>query len=99
MTLPRCSDVHVEPLPGSAKQGSVFVCFEHPAGWSRDVLDGGIVLTGGGAMLRGLDVRMSHELGVPVRLAEDPLTAVVMGAGTCVEDPAATRSLLSQVER
>lgn len=41
MTLPRCSDVHVEPLPGSAKQGSVFVCFEHPGGWSRDVLDGG----------------------------------------------------------
>ena len=70
--------------------------------WARvagDVLDGGIVLTGGGAMLRGLDVRMSHELGVPVRLAEDPLTAVVTGAGTCVEDPAATRSLLSQVER
>ena len=70
-----------------------------PPELAGDVLDGGIVLTGGGAMLRGLDVRMSHELGVPVRLAEDPLTAVVTGAGTCVEDPAATRSLLSQVER
>lgn len=38
---PRCSDVEVEPLPGSAKQASVYVILEHPYGWSRDVLDGG----------------------------------------------------------
>lgn len=36
----RCSDVPVEPLPGSAKQESVYVILEHPRGWSRDVLDG-----------------------------------------------------------
>ncbi|MDN6493539.1 MAG: sucrase ferredoxin [Corynebacterium casei] len=35
-----CSDIHVEPLPGSAKQGRAYVLFEWPAGWSRDVLDG-----------------------------------------------------------
>ncbi|APT81925.1 sucrase ferredoxin [Corynebacterium ammoniagenes] len=35
-----CSDIQVEPLPGSAKRGSVFVLFEWPAGWSRDILDG-----------------------------------------------------------
>ena len=36
----RCSDAQVEPLPGSAKQESVYVLYEHPFGWSRDVLDG-----------------------------------------------------------
>lgn len=38
--MTRCSDVQVEPLPGTAKQGSVYVVFEWPYGWSRDVLDG-----------------------------------------------------------
>lgn len=70
-----------------------------PPELAGDVLDGGIVLTGGGAQLRGLDVRMSHELGVPVRVASDPLTAVVLGAGTCVEEPAGTKSLLAPVQR
>lgn len=70
-----------------------------PPELAGDVLDSGIVLTGGGARLRGLDVRMGHELGVPVRVADEPLTAVVLGAGTCVEEPAATRSLLSSVPR
>lgn len=37
----RCSDAQVEPLPGSAKQESVYVLYEHPFGWSRDILDGG----------------------------------------------------------
>ena len=41
---------------------------------------------GGGALLRGLDERLSHELGVPVRAAEDPLRAVARGAGRCVEE-------------
>ena len=40
MTL-RCSDVNVEPLPGTAKTGSGFVLLEHAGSWSRDVLDGG----------------------------------------------------------
>ncbi|KQB87475.1 sucrase ferredoxin [Corynebacterium lowii] len=37
----RCSDIHGEPLPGTAKKGDVYVLFEWPGGWSRDVLDGG----------------------------------------------------------
>lgn len=66
-----------------------------PPELAGDVLDAGIVLTGGGARLRGLDVRMSHELGVPVTVADDPLNCVVRGAGSCVENPAATRTLLT----
>ena len=57
-----------------------------PPELAGDVVDRGIVLTGGGALLRGLDERLSHELGVPVRTAQDPLRAVARGAGRCVEE-------------
>ncbi|XVX18974.1 rod shape-determining protein [Actinomycetota bacterium] len=57
-----------------------------PPELAGDILDNGIVLTGGGALLRGLDERMRHELGVPVRSADEPLRSVVVGAGRCVED-------------
>ena len=57
-----------------------------PPELAGDVVDRGVVLTGGGALLRGLDERLHHELGVPVRVAEDPLRAVARGAGRCVEE-------------
>lgn len=53
---------------------------------SADVMDRGIVLTGGGALLRGLDQRLRHETGVPILIADDPLTSVVRGAGMMLED-------------
>jgi rod shape-determining protein MreB len=57
-----------------------------PPELAGDIVDRGIVLTGGGALLRGLDERLTHELGVPVRTADDPLRAVARGAGRCVEE-------------
>jgi rod shape-determining protein MreB len=57
-----------------------------PPELAGDVVDRGIALTGGGALLRGLDERMGHELGVPVRAADEPLRAVARGAGRCVEE-------------
>lgn len=57
-----------------------------PPELAGDVVDRGIALTGGGALLRGLDERLSHELGVPVRAADEPLHAVARGAGRCVEE-------------
>lgn len=57
-----------------------------PPELAGDVLRRGVVLTGGGALLRGIDARLEHELGVPVRVAEDPLRAVIRGAGRCVDD-------------
>jgi rod shape-determining protein MreB and related proteins len=57
-----------------------------PPELSADVFDRGIVLTGGGALLRGLDARLRHETGLPVAVAEDPLSSVVLGAGKMLSD-------------
>ena len=55
---------------------------EHmPPELSADIMDRGIVLTGGGALLHGLDVRLSYETGLPVRIAEDPVSCVARGTG------------------
>src|SRR5213080_3565877 len=51
-----------------------------------DIMDRGIVLTGGGALLRGLDKRLRHETGMPVRISDTPLQAVVLGSGKCLEE-------------
>lgn len=52
-----------------------------------DIYERGIVLTGGGALLRGLDKLISRQAEIPVRVAEDPLTCVVRGAGLLIDDP------------
>jgi rod shape-determining protein MreB len=57
-----------------------------PPELSGDIMDRGIVLTGGGALLRGLDQRLRRETGMPVLVAENPLHSVVLGSGRCVED-------------
>jgi len=51
-----------------------------------DIYERGIVLTGGGALLRGMDKLLSRQAAIPVRVAEDPLTCVVRGAGLLLED-------------
>src|SRR4051795_11039505 len=65
-----------------------------PPELAGDIMDRGIVLTGGGALLRGLDERLRHETGMPVHVAEDPLTSVAHGAGKCVEEFEALRQVL-----
>jgi len=57
-----------------------------PPELSADIIDRGIVLTGGGALLRNLDRRIKAELGLPVHIAESPLTSVVLGAGKILSD-------------
>ena len=57
-----------------------------PPELSADIMDKGIVLSGGGSMLRGLDQRLRNETGLPVVLAEDPLSSVVLGTGRVLED-------------
>ncbi len=52
-----------------------------PPALAADIVDRGIVLAGGGALLRNLDKKLREETGLPVSLAEDPLTCVVMGTG------------------
>jgi rod shape-determining protein MreB and related proteins len=57
-----------------------------PPELSADVCDRGIVLSGGGALLQRLDERLRRETGLPVQVAEDPLSAVVLGAGKMLSD-------------
>jgi rod shape-determining protein MreB len=57
-----------------------------PPELSADIYDRGVVLTGGGALLRDLDKRLRHETGLPVLVAENPLMSVVMGAGMMLTD-------------
>ena len=52
-----------------------------PPELSADIIDNGIMLTGGGALLRGLDVLIARETGMPVHVAENPLVCVSVGCG------------------
>ena len=65
-----------------------------PPELAGDIMDRGIVLTGGGALIRGLDERLRHETGMPVHVADEPLTSVALGAGTCVEQFDALKQVL-----
>lgn len=65
----------------------------------QDVLTNGITLTGGGAMLKGLDMLLSQEAEVPVHITEQPLEAVVMGAGRCLEAFDSIKSVLLDSRR
>ena len=57
-----------------------------PPELSADVMDKGIVLTGGGALLKGMDERLKHETGMPIHVAENPLWCVAIGSGKCLEE-------------
>jgi rod shape-determining protein MreB len=57
-----------------------------PPELASDLMDRGIVLTGGGALLRGLDERLRHETGMPIHISERPLQAVAEGSGKCIEE-------------
>jgi rod shape-determining protein MreB and related proteins len=54
---------------------------------AADIVDQGIVLTGGGALMQGIDEYLRDETGLPVTVAEDPLTCVAIGTGRAMEDP------------
>jgi rod shape-determining protein MreB len=54
---------------------------------AADIVDNGIVLTGGGALLRDIDKVLADETGLPVTVADDPLICVALGAGRALEDP------------
>ena len=65
-----------------------------PPELAADIMDRGIVLTGGGALLRGLDERLKHETGMPIHISENPLHAVALGAGKCLEEIESLKNVL-----
>ncbi|MCE5250857.1 rod shape-determining protein [bacterium] len=82
-----------EPL--NAITDAVMLSLERtPPEVAADILDRGIILTGGGALLRGMDRRIRNETNLPVHVAEDPLTCVVRGTGKILENISAYRKVL-----
>ena len=73
-----------EPLAGIV-QAVKRVLEQSPPELASDIAETGVVLTGGGALLRDLDRLLTHETGLPVILAEEPLTCVARGGGEALE--------------
>lgn len=70
-----------------------------PPELAADIYDRGIILTGGGALLKGLDQRLEQATDLPVHVAEDPLTAVVRGGGKVLEEFPRYQSVLLKPRR
>jgi rod shape-determining protein MreB len=81
--------------PVAAIVEAVKVALEHTAPeLSADIVDKGIVLTGGGALLSNLDFVLRHSTGLPVSLADDPLSCVALGTGRCLEEMNTLKNVL-----
>ena len=75
---------------------AVKVALEHTAPeLAADIVDKGIVLTGGGALLGNMDFILRHATGLPVSIADDPLSCVVLGTGRALEEMKRLRDVLS----
>jgi rod shape-determining protein MreB len=72
---------------------------ETPPELSADILDKGIVVTGGGALIKGLDKRLREETNLPINIADDPLTCVVRGTGVVLENMAQFSKVLIKSRR
>jgi rod shape-determining protein MreB len=70
-----------------------------PPELAADIMDKGIVLTGGGALLKGLDERLKHETGMPIHITENPLSSVAIGSGKCLEEFEALKKVLISSSR
>jgi rod shape-determining protein MreB len=81
--------------PVGAIVEAVKVALEHTAPeLAADIVDKGIVLTGGGALLGNLDRVLRHSTGLSVSIADDPLTCVALGTGRTLEEMRSLKSLL-----
>ncbi len=65
-----------------------------PPELASDIMESGVVLAGGGSLLKGLDRRLAHETGMPIRIADSPLHAVAIGSGQCLEEFEALKQVL-----
>ena len=70
-----------------------------PPELAADIMEQGIVLAGGGALLNGLDARLEHETGMPIVIAANPLYAVAIGSGQSLEEFEALKGVLFSAEQ
>ncbi|MDY6856933.1 MAG: rod shape-determining protein [Thermodesulfobacteriota bacterium] len=91
--VPKILEVDSEEIRSSLKEPintiveSVRIALERiPPELAADIVDNGIVLVGGGALLKNLDVLLREETGLPITLTNDPLSAVVLGAGKALDE-------------
>jgi len=70
-----------------------------PPELAADIMGKGIVVTGGGALLHGLEARLHAETGMPIHIADDPLYSVVHGSGQCLEEFDALKQVLISSQR
>ena len=70
-----------------------------PPELASDIVDRGIVMTGGGSLLRGIDMLLREATNLPITVAEDPLTCVVLGTGKILDDPTLYEKVLMSVVR
>jgi rod shape-determining protein MreB len=94
--LPKTIVVSTEEIrPVSAIIDAVKVTLDRtPPELAADIMEQGIVLTGGGALLHGLESRLQHETGMPIVVARDPLNCVAIGSGQCLEEFEALKRVL-----
>jgi rod shape-determining protein MreB len=98
--VPKTLELHSEDIreaiqePVNAIVEATKIALERtPPELAADIADKGIVLSGGGALLQNLDILLREETGLPIMLAEDPFTAVVMGCGRCLDDASLLRDV------
>ena len=65
-----------------------------PPELAADIMEQGICIAGGGALLNGLDRRLAHETGMPIRIAANPLYCVALGSGQALEEFEALKNVL-----
>jgi rod shape-determining protein MreB len=88
----------LRPAIDTIVQAAKEVVDDIPAEMVGDLMDNGICLCGGGALIRGLDERMTEDLRIRCWVADDPMTAVARGAGMVLEDIEAYKHLLLQLD-
>ena len=91
------SEALAEPVGAIVE--AVKVALEHTAPeLAADIVDKGIVLTGGGAMLGNLDLVLRASTGLPVSIADEPLSCVALGTGRCLEEMKALKNVLISMQ-
>ena len=70
-----------------------------PPELASDIMESGIYLTGGGALLKGLDILISKETGMPVHIADEPLNCVALGTGMVLEQIDTLKNVLISSQR